>query len=62
MLKAAMTIVIFTMNGTINDYFVSVFFLATSVGGWVYLWKCGYNNPLPPKDKETEDPVYNMRC
>jgi hypothetical protein len=50
------------MNGNINDYFVSVFFFATSLCGLVYLSKCGYNYPLKPKDKENEDPVYNLRC
>ena len=57
-----MTIIIFTMNGTINDYFVSLFFFSTSVGGLVYLSKCGYNYPLKPKKEEEVDPVYNLRC
>ena len=61
-LKGGMTIIIFTMNGTINDYFVSTFFFATSACGLVYLSKCGYNFPLTPKDKQSEDPVYILRC
>jgi len=36
-IKAAMTIIVFTMNGVTNDYFVSVFFLTTSICGLVYL-------------------------
>ena len=59
-IKAVMTIIIFTMNGTINDYFVSVFFFSTSLCGLVYLQKCGYNYPLKPKDNENQ--VYNLRC
>ena len=61
-IKAVMTIVIFTMNGTINDYFVTTFFFATSLGGLVYLNKCGYNYPAKPKNQEEIDPVFTLRC
>jgi len=49
------------MNGTVNDYFVCVFFFAVSVGGLVYLSKCGYNYPSAPKNNEENDPVMNLR-
>lgn len=52
-----MTIIVFTMNGTINDYFVAIFFFATSFGGLVYLQRCGFNKPIKPKLEETDQVV-----
>jgi len=49
-----MTIIIFSMNGNINDYMVSVFFFATSLCGLVYLSKCGYSFPEKPEHDEND--------
>ena len=41
-LKSISMIMIFALNGTNNDYFVSFFFLATSLNGIIYLKLCGF--------------------
>jgi len=53
-IKAGMTITIFTMNGVPNDYFVSFFFLITSICGIIYLSKAGYDIPIKPKQDEEQ--------
>ena len=53
-----MTIIIFTMNGVTNDYFVSIFFMTTSICGLVYLSKAGYNMPDPPVSEGSTDQDY----
>ena len=57
-IKAVMTIIIFTMNGVTNDYFVSVFFFTTSFCGLVYFSKAGYNMPYTPTADMCPDPEY----
>jgi hypothetical protein len=59
--KACMTIIIFTMNGTANDYFVTIFFLTTTVCGLTYLDKAGYSIPSNPQGEEEEDKVEELK-
>ena len=47
-IKTILAISIFTMNGATNDYFVSLFFIVTSLCGVVYLRNAGYNVPEKP--------------
>jgi hypothetical protein len=60
-LKACMTIIVFTMNGGSNDYFVTLFFVTTSVCGLVYLSKAGYSTLSAPKGEEEEDQYQALR-
>ena len=59
--KACMTIIIFTLNGTSNDYFVIIFFLTTTVCGLTYLDKAGYSIPPNPSGEEEEDKVEELK-
>ena len=45
-LKAITTIMVFSLNGNNNDYFVAFFFFSTSLNGIIYLKICGYQMPL----------------
>ena len=41
-LKACLIVVMFTVNGTVNDYFLCLFFMTTSLSGLIYLKISGY--------------------
>jgi hypothetical protein len=51
-LKASMTIIVFSVNGNTNDFFVAWFFLAVSINGIIYLRMSGYRRQLETSDKE----------
>ena len=44
-LKGVATILIFSMNGSSNDFYVAWFFFCSSVNGIIYLEICGYHMP-----------------
>jgi hypothetical protein len=60
-LKAVMIIVVFSCNGNLNDYFVSFFFLSTSLCGYIYLDGCGYRLPEELGPEEEDNPVLILR-
>jgi len=60
-MKAVMIIIVFSCNGNLNDYFVSFFFLSTSLCGLIYLHKCGYRLPEDLGPEEEDDPVKVLR-
>lgn len=43
--RAALTIALFALNSTMNDFFVCYFFMVTSLLGYVYLSMCGFERP-----------------
>jgi len=45
-LGAQMTLLVFCLNGNLNDYFIAWFFMSSSFIGWVYLNIAGYKIPL----------------
>ena len=51
-LKASMTIIVFSVNGNTNDFFVAWFFLAVSINGIIYLRMSGYRRQLETSDKQ----------
>jgi len=51
-LKAVMTIIVFSVNGNTNDLFVAFFFLTISANGIVYLNLCGYIAVIEDEDEE----------
>lgn len=44
-IKAVATIATFTMNNSINDFFICYFFFATSVCGTIFFNYCGFERP-----------------
>jgi len=45
MIKAVASILMFSLNNTMNDFFCAYFFMATSFLGWLYFTICGYVYP-----------------
>lgn len=43
--RAALTIALFALNSTMNDFFVCYFFMVTSLLGFIYLRMCGFEVP-----------------
>ena len=59
--KAIMIIIVFSCNGNLNDYFVSFFFLSTSLCGLLYLQGCGYRLPEELGPEDEDNPVLILR-
>ena len=53
-LKAVMTIVVFSVNGNTNDVFVAFFFLTVSINGIIYLYLGGYRKVGGDMENEAE--------
>ena len=60
-IKAVLVILVFSCNGNMNDYFVSFFFVATSLCGLVYVRGCGYRLPEELKPEEERNDVLRLR-
>lgn len=49
-IKAVVTIAVFTLNGQKNDYFMAYFFFWTCLLGAIYFWLCGFEIPITNKE------------